>query len=463
MPVLVRPSRSAAVLSGLLSATATVVLTVALTVSLAVVTLVGVPPAAAVQGPIRINAGGSDGTFEGVAWQADRWAVGGRVATSTDPVSGTTSGSLFQSRRIAPTGYDIPVVPGTYDVTVLTAETYFTGTGRRVFSVRAEGVAVLTDVDLVAVAGHDAAYRVTRRVSVADGVLDVDLSAKVDSAVVSGLVVVPVTTTSPSPAPVAGGPGWTAPTLVDPIVWTPSASNRLLTAPPDRDVLVRWPATAVDGSGGYQISGGRNVVSIGGTIRYSGRHAVGPEGEGDRNRCLYIRGHETARAPRTVHVEGLRCAGPHIWEGINIDSKAERSTLTVQLRDIVMEEVQGLPGTNGSGHIGGDALQTWNGPYQLRVDGFDARNLHYQGIILQPYTYGSGALGQWQLHDVYLEGDENGCAYLMWLSGARSGTTSVVKIAVSEVRVAPAPGKTGDRTLWDRAADWYDVQVVSRP
>ena len=287
----------------------------------------------------------------------------------------------------------------------------------------------------------------------------------------SGIVVQPVGTTvlpspsptpTPSPTPPSEGAAWKAPALVDPIVWTPSASDRVLKAPADRDVLVRWPATELGGAGGYQISGGRNVVSIGGTIRYTSRHALGEGGEADRNRCLYIRGHESAKAPRTVHVEGLRCAGPHIWEGINIDSKAERGTLTVQLRDIVMDEVQGIPGTDG-GHTGGDALQTWNGPHRLLIDGFDARNLHYQGIILQPYSYGSGALGQWQLHDVYLEGDDSGSAYLMWLSGARSGTTSVVPITVSDVWVKPAPGKSASRTLWDYKNDWYDVQVGTPP
>ncbi len=415
-------------------------------------------PAAAAQATVRINAGGPAGTYEGVAWQADRYQVGGRASTSSDPVSGTTSSGLFQTRRIAPSGYDIPVLPGTYDVTVLSAETYFTSAGRRVFSVRAEGVSMVSGLDLYAVAGHDTAYRVTKRVGVTDGVLDLDLSATVDSAVVSGVVVVPVAAAAPSPEPT-----WKAPVLVDPLVWTPSASNRVFKAPADRDVLVRWPSTAVDGSGGYQLSGGRNVVSVGGTVRYSGRHALGAAGEGDRNRCLYIRGHDSAQRPRTVHVEGLRCAGPHIWEGINIDSRAERSTLTVQLRDIVMDEVQGLPGTNGGSHVGGDALQTWNGPYRLRVDGFDARNLHYQGIVLQPYSYGSGTLGRWELHDVYLEGDDGGCAYLMWLSGARGGSVQPVLVDVTDVWVRPAPGKSADRTLWDRANDWYDVTIGTPP
>ncbi|MFC6852060.1 malectin domain-containing carbohydrate-binding protein [Aquipuribacter hungaricus] len=425
------------------------------------------PPA--VQPTVRINSGGVAGTFEGEFWQADRWFVGGRTSYSGDRVTGTTSSPLFQARRVAPAGYDIPVLPGTYDVTVLSAETYWTADGKRVFSATAEGRPLVSGLDLHAVAGHDVAHRVTGRVEVLDGTLDLDFTATADSAVVSGIVVAPVGVSGPTepaepgrvvkPVPTTPEPTWGAPALVDPLVWVPSPTSRVLKAPADRDVLVRWPAGELDGAGGYQINGGRNVVSIGGTINYSTRHVLGVGGEADRNRCLYIHGNTTAQAPRTVHVEGLRCAGPNIWEGINIDSKAERGTLTVQVRDIVMDEVQGLPGTDGSGHIGGDALQAWNGPHRLRIDGFDARNLHYQGLVLQPYSHGTGALGQWELRDVYLEGDFDGSAYLMWLSGARTGAGSV-PITVHDVWVTPSPGKTATRTLWERATDWPDVTVL---
>jgi hypothetical protein len=69
------------------------------------------PPAAAAQAPVRINSGGPAGTFEGASWQADRWFVGGRASTSADAVQGTTSSPLFQTRRIAPAGYDIRCWP----------------------------------------------------------------------------------------------------------------------------------------------------------------------------------------------------------------------------------------------------------------------------------------------------------------------------------------------------------------
>ena len=58
-----------------------------------------VPP---VQAPVRINAGGPAGTFEGHAYQADTHYLGGTTSWSGDTVTGTTSSALYQDRRIAP-------------------------------------------------------------------------------------------------------------------------------------------------------------------------------------------------------------------------------------------------------------------------------------------------------------------------------------------------------------------------
>ena len=44
-----------------------------------------------VQAPVRINAGGPAGTFEGHAYQADTHYLGGTTSWSGDTVTGTTS------------------------------------------------------------------------------------------------------------------------------------------------------------------------------------------------------------------------------------------------------------------------------------------------------------------------------------------------------------------------------------
>jgi hypothetical protein len=167
------------------------------------------------QPPVRINAGGSAGTFEGKAYLADTYALGGRKSWSADQVSGTTSSSLYQSRRIAPNGYSIPVQNGTYDVTLKTAETWFTTSGSRRFSVSAEGQPVLTNTDVFATVGHDRAYSVTTRVTVTDGRVDLGFTAIVNNPVVAAIEVIAVPTTTPVVVPadvtapvtaVSGGP-----------------------------------------------------------------------------------------------------------------------------------------------------------------------------------------------------------------------------------------------------------------
>ena len=168
------------------------------------------------------------------------------------------------------------------------------------------------------------------------------------------------------------------------------------------------------GRGGFELTGGRNVVSRGGLVKPSKRHFPVMVDKPNQNRCLKVSGHSSKQAPRTVHIEGLHCAGEHIWEGINVDSKGERGNLTVQLRNILIDRVNvEYPGGTGK-HIGGDALQVWNGPHRLLIDGFTAKNLEYQGMFLQPYQFGTGSLGTWDLRNINLEGDlasTSACAF----------------------------------------------------
>ncbi len=276
--------------------------------------------------------------------------------------------------------------------------------------------------------------------------------------------------TSPAPGPVPSLAGarttlpqprasWERPTLVDPVVWRPSATDRVLRDVGNRDVLVLWPDAPLDAEGGFQINGGRNVVSIGGTIQPSRRYFALGESTSNDNRCLLIGGATTARAPRTVHVEGLHCAGSYVWEGINIDSRAERGTLTVQLRDVRVDQVNvDLPGGIGA-HYGGDALQTWNGPHRLLVDGLTAKQLHYQGLFLQPFAFGSGALGAWELRNVQLEGAASGSGYLLWLSNS---STTPLSYTVAGTYVQPSPGDTRGTTIW-RASTDFTAAVLGAP
>ena len=88
--------------------------------------------------------------------------------------------------------YRIPVVNGTYDVSLLEAETYFTAAGKRVFSVTAEGRTVAKDVDVFARAGgKDKAFWIQFTTTVTDGWLDLGFTASVNHPKVNGISVLP--------------------------------------------------------------------------------------------------------------------------------------------------------------------------------------------------------------------------------------------------------------------------------
>ncbi|WP_432538012.1 malectin domain-containing carbohydrate-binding protein [Kineococcus arenarius] len=468
---------------------ATAVATAALAGSAAVC----VPASAATPSTVAINAGGKALTASGTSYSADQYAAGGNTSTLST-VTGTSDTALYKDVRYGMSGYSIPVTNGTYDVTLKMVENYWTAVGKRVFDVSAEGTQVVSDLDLFqAAGGKNKAVDRTFTTTVKDGKLDLGFTADRDKASIAAVLATPKATATPAPSapaptpvvtqnprPTTGTPlptatpstgttsgtstadraSWKAPTLQNPLVWVPSASQRYFKAPADRDVLIKWPSTALDVQGGFELTGGRNVVSTGGTVKFSKRYFPSMVDQPNNNRCLKINGNDTLGAPRTVHVEGFHCAGSHIWEGINVDSKAERATLTVQFRDIRVDGVHvEYPGGTGK-HIGGDALQVWNGPHRLLIDGFTAKNLEYQGFFLQPYQFGTGKLGTWDIRNVNLEGAASRSAYILWLAGTRNASDSNgVQITVKNVYVQPGGGRTRASSLWEADKDWYDVTI----
>src|SRR4029453_6688622 len=88
--------------------------------------------------------------------------VGGLSFSTTHSVTGTSDPALYQTVRYAPTlTYNIPVVNGTYTVTLYFAEIYFNASGQRMFDVSIEGQTVLQTFDIWAVAGQFAAVQRT--------------------------------------------------------------------------------------------------------------------------------------------------------------------------------------------------------------------------------------------------------------------------------------------------------------
>ena len=133
--------------------------------------------------------------------QADANASGGVTAGTADAIAGTEDDALYQSERFGDFTYDVSVADGTYDVVLHFAETYWTADGDRVFDVLAEGNEVISDLDVHAQVGHDAADTETvSGVEVTDGSLTLEFVSNTDNAKVSAIEVVAVDTDTTAPS-----------------------------------------------------------------------------------------------------------------------------------------------------------------------------------------------------------------------------------------------------------------------
>lgn len=137
-----------------------------------------------------INSGGVAYTAaDGTVFSGDRLVSGGSTYTSSAGISSTEDDLIYRSERYGNFTYELPITNGTYEVTLLLAEIYFNEPNKRVFDVSLEGQEQLSDLDLYAVTGKNAAYSVTKTVVVTDGSLTISFSATINNAKLSGLLV----------------------------------------------------------------------------------------------------------------------------------------------------------------------------------------------------------------------------------------------------------------------------------
>lgn len=139
--------------------------------------------------PIRVNcAGGNHTDPDGHVWAADYGYLNGTTSTTTHAISGTSDQIPYQSERWGnPLNYAFTVTNGTYQVILHFAETYYSGVGQRIFNVALEGTTVLSNFDIFAEVGADAALVKTYTVTVTDGTLNIDMTASVDNAKICGI------------------------------------------------------------------------------------------------------------------------------------------------------------------------------------------------------------------------------------------------------------------------------------
>ena len=240
---------------------------------------------------------------------------------------------------------------------------------------------------------------------------------------------------------------WAPPALTDPITLTVSDTKHNFKLDVAKDYLIKMPATPLKARGGLTISGGRNVVLIGGAIEApSAKDAP----KATDRRAVYLKGQAG-----TVHIEGLHIKGDDLAEAFNLD---ERLGAIVQLQNIRIETVHG----SFSGHHA-DLVQTWAGPAELRIDRFTGFT-DYQGFFLLPNQHFTDGPKPklFDFRHINLTGSEKS-AYLLWSPGEKA-----MPVTLKEVWLKPNPKKTNrDQFLWPKPSSgdksWEAVQVGTPP
>ena len=141
--------------------------------------------------------GGSTLISSGNVYQADTDYSGGSTASTTAAITGTPDPTLYQTERFGNFSYNIPLADGNYTVTLKFAEIYWTAAGKRIFNVSMQGTQVISDLDIYAQVGKDAAYDLSFPVSVTNGTLNIIFTSVADNAKVSAILITPASTTQP--------------------------------------------------------------------------------------------------------------------------------------------------------------------------------------------------------------------------------------------------------------------------
>ncbi len=159
-----------------------------------------------------MNAGGPSYTDpSGRIWSADTGFNTGVTTGTSASISGTADPTLYQTTRYdSPDAlelqYTFPLANGSYEVRLHFAETWSGAfhVGGRVFIVQVEGATAISNLDVYAVAGANAALVSTVPVQLSDGQLNVRFVHVADNPIISAIEV--VSPESPNTQP-PGAPG----------------------------------------------------------------------------------------------------------------------------------------------------------------------------------------------------------------------------------------------------------------
>jgi hypothetical protein len=198
---------------------------------------------------------------------------------------------------------------------------------------------------------------------------------------------------------------------------------------------------------GLDITGGRNVVVIGGQVDVRNGYTAS-NGEATR-RGMYLKG-QTG----TVYIEGVRFSSTTtgtLTEGIDLD---ERLGAQVVLQNVRVDHLKGSYATNHA-----DGLQTWAGPRKLLIDGLSI-DTDYQGMFLLPNQHFTGPAPElFDLRNISITG-EPGSGYLLWKD------SQDFPVKVTNVEVKPGSHNPTDRGayLWPKNNPvWGNVTAATQP
>lgn len=254
----------------------------------------------------------------------------------------------------------------------------------------------------------------------APGAGDAPTTTPVDPGITTTSTTVPPATTPPT-GPARPKLAWVPPTLSSPTTITVAQGDQRISLDTTKDYIIKLGSSTH--AGGVGLSGGRNVVVIGGRI-------APPAGSG------MAVGLGITNATGTVHVEGVWFDGASGREFDAIQINAPKAT--VQLENI---RATGLRGSYDTNHT--DVVQPWGGVARLRVDRLTATT-NYQGIFNQPDV---GPIGPVELRHVDLAYDNVGAktgGYLLWFSNG----CAAAKTTLTDVYVKGRSGSSLGSSVW---------------
>lgn len=157
------------------------------------------PAAAQTQQPIRVNCGGTSYTdTNGQIWQADYGFNTGIASTNTATTTGTSDPTLYRSNRYNPNStpliYNFPVANGAYRVNLLFSENGVSqqAVGARVFNVQLNGSLVLSNFDIFATVGANAAVVEGFNTTVTNGQMIIEFDKLVQNAKINAIEILPL-------------------------------------------------------------------------------------------------------------------------------------------------------------------------------------------------------------------------------------------------------------------------------